>query len=100
MKRTAFLTAATVLSLIGGLFAYPFAFATGGRADCPGKIICPITGAEICKDQCPVIDPNRSDCPGKIECPVTGDLVCRDRCPIGAEEGRTGTVPSCCAQGR
>ena len=24
------------------------------REDCPGKIICQITGEEICKDQCPL----------------------------------------------
>lgn len=26
----------------------------------------------------------RLDCPGKIVCPVTGKLVCKDRCPLGA----------------
>jgi hypothetical protein len=26
----------------------------------------------------------RSDCPGKIVCPLTGQLVCKDRCPLGA----------------
>lgn len=25
----------------------------------------------------------RADCPGQIVCPLTGKLVCRDRCPIG-----------------
>ncbi len=24
------------------------------RSDCPGKMICPQTGALICKDQCPL----------------------------------------------
>ncbi len=100
MKRTAMWTAAAVLALTGGLFAYQLAFASGGRAECPGKIICPITGEEICKDQCPLMDQDRPDCPGKIECPLTGDLVCRDRCPLGAEKAKADTaVPSCC-QGR
>lgn len=26
----------------------------------------------------------RADCPGKIVCPLTGELVCIDRCPAGA----------------
>jgi hypothetical protein len=25
----------------------------------------------------------RADCPGKIVCPITGELVCADRCPAG-----------------
>ena len=38
---------------------------------------------------------DRPDCPGKIICPVTGDLVCKDRCPLGENEAvRT---PQCCA---
>lgn len=24
----------------------------------------------------------RADCPGKIECPLTGELVCKDQCPL------------------
>ena len=44
----------------------------------------------------------RPDCPGKIVCPLTGELVCIDRCP--AEAGAKGDVKlaamqpgSCCA---
>ena len=29
---------------------------------------------------------DRPDCPGKIICPLTGDLVCKDRCPPGENE--------------
>lgn len=68
MKRTALWTAAAAVVLTGGLFAYQLAFASGGRADCPGKIICPITGEEICKDQC----------------------------PLGAEKAKDAAVPDCC----
>ena len=28
----------------------------------------------------------RADCPGKIICPITGELVCIDQCPAGAGE--------------
>ena len=40
----------------------------------------------------------RPDCPGKIVCPVTGDLVCKDRCPLakqGAVDQRS-ELPACC----
>ena len=40
---------------------------------------------------------DRPDCPGKIVCPLTGDLVCKDRCPLGTEqENVESVVPSCC----
>ena len=44
----------------------------------------------------------RADCPGKIVCPITGELVCIDQCPAGA--GTKGDLAlavnqpkSCCA---
>ncbi|MCH8823133.1 MAG: hypothetical protein IH984_06445 [Planctomycetes bacterium] len=88
------------------------------RADCPGKILCPITGDPVCKDRCPLgsddefanadtpfascgvlaeTDTNRADCPGKIVCPLTGELVCNNRCPLSKEKIEERTVlPSCC----
>ena len=88
------------------------------RADCPGKIVCPLTGEPVCKDRCPIgldtdvaeadtparstdelAEPNalRSDCPDKIVCPLTGELVCEDRCPLGAEKNKEPSpLPSCC----
>jgi hypothetical protein len=42
----------------------------------------------------------RPDCPGKIICPLTGELVCRDRCPLGADAKTTAdeasALPACC----
>ena len=70
-----------------------------GRADCPGKIVCPLTGELVCRDRCPTADRNRGDCPGRIECPITGELVCRDLCPAGGtvvQNTKTGSRPSCC----
>jgi len=29
------------------------------------------------------VSADRPDCPGKIVCPLTGQLVCKDRCPLG-----------------
>ncbi len=61
-------TVAAVLVLTGGAFAYRLAFASGERPDCPGKIVCPLTG----------------------------ELVCRDRCPLGAGGAKSETAPGCC----
>lgn len=84
------------------------------RPDCPGKMVCPLTGELVCKDRCPLdieegpagrfccvgkLDASRADCPGRIACPLTGEPVCRDRCPPGsARAGReaAGVLP-CCA---
>lgn len=68
--------------------------ATPGAA-CPGKIVCPLTGELICRDQCPRVDLNRADCPGRIECPLTGELVCKDRCPLDGQ--MAAPLPECCA---
>ena len=78
-----------LVALVGLAAAYPLAKASNGaeRSDCPGKVVCPLTGEEVCKDRCPLAakgektDPTRADCPGQIECPLTGELVCRDKCP-------------------
>lgn len=40
---------------------------------------------------------DRVDCPGKIVCPLTGEPVCKDRCPLGEENDKEQSVlPSCC----
>jgi hypothetical protein len=40
----------------------------------------------------------RADCPGKIVCPITGELICADQCPAGEADpvGAAG-MRSCCA---
>lgn len=78
--------------------AYGFSRA-GERGDCPGKVVCPLTGEEVCKDQCPLIDANRADCPGKVVCPLTDEPVCQDECPLGADEKAVEAdeeLPPCC----
>lgn len=95
MKRAVFRLAA--FAAIGLIVVVVGAAAGLQRSDCPGKIICPLTGDKVCKDQCPLTDATRDDCPGKIACPIDGDLVCRDRCPlIGGENGKTQAEHSCC----
>ncbi len=77
--------------------AFGFAAAKTERVDCPGKIVCPLTGELICKDQCPARDATRADCPGRIECPLTGELICKDKCPLGAPAASADPkVPPCC----
>ncbi len=92
------LAVAGVLTL-GGI---GWAAANSERADCPGKIVCPLTGNLVCKDQCPARDANRPDCPGQIVCPLTGKLVCKDRCPANGKSYDVtdpATVPPCCIKG-
>ena len=87
--------------VVGGVTTYSLAFASTQRADCPGTVICPLTGEEVCKDQCPLLDPQRADCPGKIECPLTGELVCRDECPLaGATKAGEVSKPPCCQRSK
>ena len=87
---------------LGGLVlavvsALGFAAVKSERADCPGKIVCPMTGELVCRDQCPLVDATRPDCPGRIVCPLTGELVCKDKCPVAEKTASAGTaVPTCC----
>lgn len=96
MKRVALWSALLTLVLGSTLLAYGFAGSSAVRSDCPGTILCPITGEEICKDRCPLAEANRADCPGKIICPLTGEPVCSDQCPLVQPDDRTVAVPSCC----
>lgn len=66
------------------------------RADCPGKIVCPLTGDLVCRDKCPLGNADRVDCPGTIDCPLTGDAVCRDQCPLTDEARGASSVTPCC----
>ncbi len=114
MRERAFLSVFAVVAL-SGLVALPLAFAGVGaqtqRADCPGKVVCPLSGQEVCKDECPLAATKtastRADCPGQIACPLTGELVCKDQCPVGqAVKADTSTkagaaaedadLPPCC----
>lgn len=89
------------LTALGALAAGAAGFANASKVTatnnaCPGKIVCPLTGELVCRDECPRLDANRADCPGRIECPLTGELVCADRCPAQAE--KEATPPTCCAE--
>src|SRR5262245_39100862 len=101
------------VAALGGLLALPLALAGGQQRknDCPGKVVCPLTCGEVCRDRGPLagkkIDSTRADCPGQIECPLTGELVGRDKCPVAtvSKEARASNadasgdeseLPACC----
>ncbi|MBI4556731.1 MAG: hypothetical protein HY706_04045 [Candidatus Hydrogenedentes bacterium] len=65
-------TAGVLLALLIGLGTMGIAALAAERPDCPGKIICPLTGAPVCKDRCPVL-------------------------PGNSDDGQPGTGRSCCA---
>ncbi len=44
-----------------------------------------------------LVSAEREDCPGKIVCPITGELICADRCPAGAGAALAAGTRSCCA---
>lgn len=52
MSKMMLWTALAALLLMGGAFAFRSAHA--GRIDCPGTIVCPITGDDVCVDRCPL----------------------------------------------
>lgn len=47
------------------------------------------------------VSSERTDCPGKIICPLTGELICKDRCPANAADSNVAdaAVPPCCKKG-
>lgn len=100
MKRNAFWLTAVVL-VLGATVAADGFTRDKARSDCPGRIVCPITGEETCQDQCPLVDARRPDCPGQIECPITGEPVCRDECLLAAgstsESKIESEVAACCS---
>lgn len=99
LSRKGFIGFSIALIAASSLGAIGLASQQTARADCPGKIKCPLTGELVCRDQCPAIDQQRADCPGRIECPISGELVCKDRCPVqnSAEQAEAvDKTPACC----
>lgn len=52
-KKLRYLVLPAVIVAVAGTGIWAVA---SERSDCPGKIMCPITGETICADQCPVTD--------------------------------------------
>lgn len=99
ISRKGFVGLATALVAASSVGAIGLVSQQTVRANCPGKIECPLTGEMVCRDRCLAIDQQRADCPGRIECPINGELVCKDRCPVqeSAEQvDAANEIPSCC----
>ncbi len=95
MKRV--LLGLTAVVAIGIVVAVAAGAAGMQRSDCPGKVTCPLTGEEVCKDKCPLASEVRDDCPGKVSCPLTGEEVCQDQCPLAvAETAAAQPTRGCC----
>lgn len=43
------------------------------------------------------VQAERDDCPGKVVCPLTGELVCADECPVRVGEAPAPTAPTASA---
>lgn len=80
------------VALLLGVTVAATGLTTTGAGRSGGLII----GEEVCRDLGPLVDPLRSDCPGKIVCPISGELVCRDECPLGDARATAGELPACC----
>jgi hypothetical protein len=52
MKKLLWMLVAVAVLTVGGYTAK--AALSNDRIDCPGKITCPLTGEQICSDQCPL----------------------------------------------
>ena len=52
MKKV--LSIAALVALLGGAALALAHNANSARPDCPGQIVCPLTGELVCKDKCPV----------------------------------------------
>ncbi len=54
MRKAVVMSTVAVVAAVGwGVAAYSSGSTRSERPDCPGKIVCPITGELICIDQCP-----------------------------------------------
>ena len=111
MSRSSFTSMITKIA-VGGALAFALSCSASppnatvrssvnARTDCPGKMICPMTGELICVDQCPLAkkDASRMDCPGQMVCPATGALICIDKCPVAKSSTQAADVSKapCCS---
>jgi hypothetical protein len=57
-----------LLALVGGVAAYAVFTQPTIRPDCPGKIVCPLTGELVCKDRCPLGEADTTDDSTALPC--------------------------------
>lgn len=81
---TKFLAIAGVVGLLGagtGWMAMGSADTT--RPDCPGKIVCPLTGEQVCADRCPARSAKEATSAN------AADPLCGGACPAPKPAPRT-----------
>lgn len=60
-------------------------------------LLAVLTGAAGAYGLANTQDDARIDCPGKIVCPITGELICSDECPVGDHpQPSENALPACC----
>ncbi len=78
-----------VLAGVGiGVAAWAATTATTDRPDCPGKVVCPLTGELVCKDRCPLGTPTTAGAAG-ADCAADG---------TSTDSASASTLPPCCQQ--
>jgi len=95
-----FLAIASVIGLLSaGIGWMAVSPADTTRPDCPGKIVCPLTGQQVCVDRCPADPTHLSAVASKA-----ADELCGGACPAPtpkpdkpkgqADERSAATVPA------
>ena len=86
-KHKAFTLSITLVGIVA-VTSIVLAKTGAERPDCPGKIVCPQTGEQICRDKCPTADATRADCPGRIVGQYLGSDICRNLSGLSSWLGR------------
>ncbi len=68
-KKTLVAALVAGLGLVGAV-ALALGAARNDRADCPGRIVCPLTGETVCRAQCPLAATGGSAVPRESCCPA------------------------------
>jgi len=80
------LAIAGVIGLLSaGTGSMAVSVAETSRSDCPGMIVCPLTGEDVCADRCPVEAMNTPSAASE-----TADALCGGACPAPAPKPKPG----------
>lgn len=69
-------------------------------AEDSATVECPLTGEEVCKDQCPLEAGNQACCSGKGEPHLSGKSCCAGKSELGCEGeavSAENNAPACCS---
>jgi len=82
MTRSTFMKVGLAALTVTAAGALGFASTEKDRPDCPGKIVCPLTGELVCLDQCPNLDTTQIDFQNELS----------------TDTFSQSTLPPCCAK--